>query len=268
MGAYSVGSIATNTSEDYIDELTSGIVYKYSEYVFNGFDETKINDDDAFAEALEGAKQTLKFSIMNAVIITVTEYAIGRLVVVSGLIYGYIKGTSAVKKVKNKASNLFSTLGKKGGFLFKPLKVLSDIALGSQEERLKMAGMANDTANNVTSLMATERQTQTMMSSKKHENMVQALGLNNKTKFSRDQKKLEAYHYKMKTGTWQNTAIDKNLFLSCVPKEYVKQPFNFSSSFVAELNSFKEYAIDSEGKLVNLSQTHLDLLTNNGLSKV
>ena len=265
---HSVNSIATNTSEDYVDELTTGIVYKYADYVFSGFDDKLIKGDDAFAEAMQGAKQTLKFSIMNAVIFSVTEYAIGRLAFASGAIYAYIKGTSAVSKVKSKARGLFRSLGKKGGFLMKPLKIVSDIALGSQEERLAMAKMANSSANNITSLVATERQTQTMMSSQKHDSALKTLGMANDSKFSRDNKKITAYNYKMKTGTWQNNVQDKNLFLSCVPKEYIKTPFSFNNSFVSELNSLREFAVSAEGKLTSLSQTHLDLLSASSLSKV
>jgi len=265
---HKVSSIATNTSEDYVDELTTGIVYKYADYVFSGFDDKLIKNDDAFDEAFEGAKQTLKFSIMNAVIFSVTEYAIGRLAFVSGAIYSYIKGTSAVTKAKSKARGLFSSLGRKGGFLFKPLKVVTDVLIGSQDERLAMAQMANDSANNITNLVSTERQTQTMMKSQQHDSMVKTLGMTNDTKFSRDSKKLTAYNYKMKTGTWQNNQQDKNLFLSCVPKEYIKQPFIFNTTFVNELNSLREFAVSAEGKLMSLSQTHVDILSSHNISKI
>lgn len=267
-GPFTPQSIATNTSEDYIDELTSGIVYKYADYAFSGFDENLIKDDDAFAEALEGAKQTLKFSIMNAVIFTVTEYALTKLVTVSGILYLWIKKRRVVNAVKNGIKNGLGNVPLVGGFLSSGVNTAVTIANGTQAENLKMAEMGNHSANNITSIMGQERQTQTMIKSKQHDNMVQTLGVSSKSKFSRDTKKLEAYNYKMKTGSWQNTTLDKNLFLSCVPREYVKQPFNFTAKFVAELNAFKEYATDSEGKLLNLAQTHVNNMTAHNISKV
>ena len=267
---YGVGSIATNTSEDYVDELTTSLVYKYSEYVFSGFDKEVLNknDTDVMAEALEGAKQTLKFSIMNAVIFTVTEYAITRLVTVSGAIWLWVKKRRVINAVRDSVRKGLGDIPIVGGFLGRATTVASEIANGSQQENLAMAQMANHSANNVTSLIGQERQTQVNMQSSQRKQMLDTLGLSSNEKELRDNKKLEAYHYKMKTGTWENTTIDKNLFLSCVPREYIKQPFSFNTTFVTRLNSFTEFAKSAEGKLTNLAQSHLDLMTTHNLSQV
>lgn len=262
---HSVGSIATNTSEDYIDELASGVVYKYKDYVFSGFDKTKLTSDDSdvMDEALNGAYQTLQFSIMNSVILVVSEYAMSRVIAGSTFIFGYIKGHRVVNNLKKAGRKVYK--GNSGAKLVKKgVKVL----FGTQEERLAMSSMANSNMNNLTTVLSQERQTQTTMKSSKRKQMLDTLGLSSNDKELRDTKKLQSYNYKMKSGTWENTVIDKNLFLSCVPKEYVKQPFMFNTAFVTTLNKFKEFATSAEGNLVNLAQTHVDLMTSHNISKV
>lgn len=131
-----------------------------------------------------------------------------------------------------------------------------------------MAQMANDSANNITSVIGQERQNQIQMQSSQRKQMIDTLGLSSNKKNLRDTKKLEAYHYKMKSGTWANTVQDKNLFYSCVPKEYIKEGFNFNSTFVSKLNQFREYAISTEGEITNYAQVHLDSLTSNNITQV
>lgn len=257
-------SIATNTSEDYIDELTTGIVYKYKDYVFSGFDEKKLKTDgeDVMAEALKGASQTLQFSIMNAVIFSVTEYAMKG--VAHTAIFLYLKSGRAINKVRKGFGNI-PIVGKG---LTATASFFTSLAIGNQEERIAMAKMANDSTDNMTTVLSQERQNQTMQLSHKRTQMLNTLGLASNNKGLRDTKKTEAYYHKMKTGSWANTTLDKNLFLSVVPREYVKQPFAFNSSFVKKLNGFTEFAKSSEDKLVNLAQAHLDNMTSHNLTKI
>jgi|GEM_PF-1741698 hypothetical protein len=263
---YTVGSIATNTSEDYLDELSTGIVYKYKDYVFSGFDVTKLNKDgdDVMKEALDGAYQTLQFTITSAVISTTTAYAMSKIVTVSGAIFTYVKSGRFINKIRKSVSEI-PIVGRAGATA---LGLATKLGIGNQNERLSMAKMANNNANSLVNTVAIERQTQTKMLDSKRKQMLTTMNMGTSDKNSRDSKKLEAYYHKMKTGSWTNTTIDKNLFLSVVPKEYVTQPFSFNSKFVSQLNSFVEFAKSSEGHLISLAQTHLDYITTAGSSRL
>lgn len=271
-GAFSTKGIALNTTEDAIDEGVSNIVYAIGSCYFgDGVKENpKCNNlvQSAFDEALEGAGQTLKFSIMNAVIFRTTEYAITKIIAGSGMIYLWIKKRRVVNAVKRAVSEGLGGIPLVGGFLSGAVKNATDIANGNQAENLAVAQMANNNLNNLTTVISQERQNQILMRSSQNKQVMSSLSLNHEAKGLRDSKKIEAYHYKMKTGTWTNTPEDKRLFYSVVPKEYIKEGFVFTSSFVDKLNSFREYAITTEGKLVNLSQSMLDQITANNLTKV
>ena len=97
MSAFSVSNIASNTVEDGIDEGVSNLVYALGNHYFgDGTKDVKSTDlvNKAFDEALEGAGQTLKFSIMNAVIYRVTEYAIVKVMAGSLAIFTYFFASS------------------------------------------------------------------------------------------------------------------------------------------------------------------------------
>ncbi len=266
MGAFTVKGIATNTVEDGVDEGVSNLVYAMGNHYFgDGAKDAKSSElvKQAFDEALEGAGQTLKFSIMNAVIYRVTEYALVKVMAGSTAIFAYIKGHRIIKHLKKEGRKKYR--GNRG---FKVINKGLKVLFGTQDERLKMAGMANNNINNLTTVLAQERQTATMQVSQQRKQVLSTLGLNHKAKGLNDNKKIEAYHYKMKSGTWVNNVSDKKLFLSVVPKEYVQDTFRFTQSFVDKLNSFTEYAKDSEDKLVNVAQTQVDIMTTHSLSKL
>jgi len=271
MGAFSTASIAQNTVEDGIDEGVSNLVYAMGNHYFgDGTKDAKSSDlvKKAFDEALEGAGQTLKFSIMNAVIYRVTEYALVKVMAGSVAIFTYIKTARIINTVKRKVVNSFGSIPFVGRFAGETLTATTALAIGNQNERLAMSSMANNNLNNLTSVLAQERQTATLQVSHQKKQVMNTLGLNHKAKGLRDNKKIEAYHYKMKSGTWVNNTMDKKLFLSVVPKEYVQEGFRFTNEFVSKLNTYTEYAKDTEDKLVNVAQTQLDTLTTHNLTKV
>lgn len=265
MSAFTVGSIAENTAEDLIDEGVSNLVYSIGNCYFGGTTNQNCTNivDNAFNEAIEGATQTLKYSIMHAVIFKVTEYAMTRLIAGGGILYAYIKSGGIISKVKNKLQGKKfpgkSGLGRVGNYL--------GVLNGSKDERLKLAGMANDSLNTLPTVIAQERQVLSFQKSEQRKQLMTTLGLNQKSKGLNDQKKIEAYNYKMKTGTWEVTSNDKKLFETVVPKMYRSQDFSFNLAFVQKLNTYSEYAITTENKLVNLAQTHLDLMTAHNIAK-
>ncbi len=271
MGAFSVQNIATNTVEDAVDEGISNLVYSLGNCTFgDGAKSAKCDGivKAAFDEALEGAGQTLKFSIMNAAIYRATSYFLPKVLGGSAAIFLYIKGGRIINSVKRSVSNGLSGIPLVGKFLGGTVKTSVEIAVGNQNERLTMATMANKNIDSMTSAVTKEREIATLQVSQQKKQVMSTLGLNHKAKGLRDNKKIEAYHYKMKSGTWKNDAMDKKLFLSVVPKEYIQSTFNFNSTFVEKLNSFTEYAKDSEDKLVNVAQTHLDNMTTHHLTKL
>lgn len=263
MGAWTIPNISENTAEDFIDEGVSNLVYGIGNCYFGDKTNYNCNDlvENSFKEALEGAGQTLKFTIMNAVIFRVTEYAMTKLIFAGGLFYAYVKSGGVIKKIKDKISGS-SLKGKKG---IGALTTMLDSANGTEQERLKLVGMANDSANNIASIVATERQTLSMQTAYQRKQLMTSLGLSQNSKGLNDRKKLEAYNLKMKTGSW--SIADKKLFYDCVPKQYLNG-LTFNQSFIDKLNQYSEYAKTTENKLVNLAQTHLDLITASNLSKV
>lgn len=266
MSAFTVGSIAEATAEDLIDEGVSNLVYSIGNCYFGGTTNQNCTNvvDNAFNEAIEGATQTLRYSIMTAVIFKVSEYAITRLVLGGGALYAYIKSGGLIAKGKKFFENK-QFYGKSG--MTRVANALG-ILNGSKDERLKLAGMANDSLNTIPSVIAQERQVLTIQKSEQRKQLMTTLGLNQKSKGLNDTKKIEIYLYKMKTGTWEVSVNDKKLFESIVPKSYRKEDYSFNLAFVQKLNSFTEYAKTTEDKLVNLAQTHLDLITASNLSKV
>jgi hypothetical protein len=269
MAVNSPGVIAEATTEDFIDEGVSNLVYGIANtYWDTGLQKStdskktfKELGQEAFNEAIEGAEQTLRFSIMNAVIMTVSTYAIDKLVLTGGSFYLWIKKRTLLKNLSGKIKDK-QYFGRTGSA--KISKVL-DVLSGQKDEDLKMVGMANDSANNIVTSISQERQTTTMQLSQQRNQLLKTLGLSQNSKGLNDKKKLEAYNLKMKTGTW--AIADKKLFYDCVPKQYLNG-LQFNQSFLDKLNSYSEYAKTTENKLVNLAQTHLDLMTASNLSKV
>jgi hypothetical protein len=264
----SITDTAENTVETFVDDYSTTITQKYTDYVFSGFDPKKLDGvDSALDEALEGALQTLKFSIMNQVSLVVTEYAMTKLILVGGYIVAYVKAGRVSKIMKSSASKIFNKFGKKGRAIGSALGFIGKSAVGDQNERIALSSMANDTANNITNIVATERQTQFQKESYKRNSLDNALNLDKDLNLQTYQKNLEQYNIKMKTGTWKADINDKKLFMSCVPTNYTSS-LVWNLNFINKLNQFTEFAKDSENKITNLAQTHLDLLTTHNISKV
>jgi len=255
MGAFTVKGIAENTVEDAVDDGVSNLIYALGNCTFGDSKSEKCGDlvKDAFDEALEGAGQTLKFTIMSAAIYRTTEYILPKIIMGSTAIFTYIKSGRVINKIR-KAINETSVLGFKLGRVGSTsLGLATKLAIGNQDERLAMSSMANKNIDSMTTALGKEREIATMQVSAQKQQVMTTLGLNHEAKGLRDNKKIEAYHFKMKTGTWTKSVEDRKLFLSVVPKEYIKQNFNFNTAFVERLNTFTEYAHTTEDKITNLA---------------
>jgi hypothetical protein len=266
-GAFSVASIAENTVEDAIDDGVSNLVYALGNCTFGDSSSSKKCDGvvkDAFDEALEGAGNTLKFTIMSAAIYRTTTYIMPKIIIGSTAIFTYIKAGRYINKMR-KAINETSILGVKVGRVGSvSLGLLTKLTIGNQNERLAMSSMANKNVDSMTTALSKEREIATMQVSAQKRQVMSTLGLNHEAKGLRDNKKIEAYHFKMKTGTWAKTTDDKKLFYSVVPKEYIKTDFQFNTAFVDQLNSFTEYARTTENEIFNLAQMIAKSMARNG----
>ena len=256
-GAFSVSSIAENTVEDAIDDGVSNLVYALGNCTFGDSSHSKKCDGlvkDAFEEALEGAGQTLKFTIMSAAIYRTTTYIMPKIIIGSTAIFTYIKAGRVINKVR-KAINETSILGFKLGRVGSTsLGLATKLAIGNQDERLAMSSMANKNIDSMTTALSKEREIATMQVSAQKQQVMTTLGLNHEAKGLRDNKKIEAYHFKMKSGSWTKSKEDKKLFTSVVPKEYILEGFIWNSVFVDKLNTYTEYARTKENEIVNLAQ--------------
>ncbi|MGK0256209.1 MAG: SLT domain-containing protein [Arcobacteraceae bacterium] len=269
-GAFTTRGIAENTAEDAVDEGISNLVYALGNQYFGDGKNAKDNNlvKAAFDEALEGAGQTLKFSIMNAAIFRSSAYILPKILGGSAAIFTYIKAGRIINSVKRSVSNGLGGIPLVGRFLGGAVKTSVEIAVGNQNERLAMANIASNNMDSYTTALGKEREIATHQVSAQKKQVMSTLGLNHKSKGLNDSKKIEAYHYKMKSGTWVNNSQDQRLFYAVVPKEYIQQGFKFTSSFVEKLNGFSEYARDTENQIVNVAQTNLDLMTTNNLSSI
>jgi len=103
-----------------------------------------------------------------------------------------------------------------------------------------------------------------MQSDSQRKQLMSTLGINHDAKGFTNDKRLEAYNYKMKTGTWTTSTDDKKLFTDVIPRQYIKDGFIYNSSFVDSLNSFTEYAKTKENEIVNLTEILAKTLATKG----
>ncbi|MGM0518197.1 MAG: hypothetical protein ACQERD_00980 [Campylobacterota bacterium] len=262
--------IPGQTAEDFTDELATGIVYKYSNSVMKPLRDklSQSDNDSVLNEALEGALSTFQFATMNTVIQVVQEYVMVKLFATAGTIFAYIKGSSVASKLKNKTQEVLTTFGKYGGAVGKFVKGSLGVVLGTQEERLTMAKMANDNVNNLTNIVSNERQNQILMKSSRRKSFENVLSSSQRNKITNDDKKINMFLHKMKSGTWKNTAQDKYLYEQATAFDFSSSHLMFNKSFVDKLNQLSEYAKDVEGNMINLAQTHVDYVTTLGYTKV
>lgn len=265
------GKILGATFSDSADELSTGLIYKYSNIAMEPLKEAVKNDsgdDSILLEALESGLNTFQFATMNAVINVVEEYVIVKVLASSATIFAYIKGTSIASSLRNKTQGVLTKFGKVGGAVGKFVKGAFGVVIGTQEERLIMAQMANSNVNNITSIIAQERQNQTMMRVGRRKHFDTVLSHSQKGKMVNDDKKINLFLHKMKSGTWKNSKIDKKLYEQATGFDFDTSPVLYNKNFVQKINNLSEYAKDVEGNTINWAQSHLDYVTALGQTKV
>lgn len=257
--------VVSNSGEDFIDELTSAIVYDEGSKVFKKLKEDLGLDpsNSKIDEALEGALSTLQYGLMNIVIVTVTEYALTKSIVIFTGLIAFIKGRSIVQKTKNTAQNLFQKVGKIGGMPFRALQGAMGAIVGSQEQTLAIAKMGNDTANNLTSIVAKERQNQIMLQGNKLNRIDNAKKNIYSVRNNSRSKNMDLFIHKFNTATWKDTLKDKKLYYDCTGQDDKVIPFN--DVLIDKLNSYANIATTASGQIYTQAKATLDLITQIGV---
>lgn len=261
-------SIPINTAEDGIDELTTCIVYKYTNETLKPL-ENQLNEkaDDCQYEALSSALSTFKFGVMNAVIIVVTEYVLSKLILGAGLIFAYIKTARVLSKAKDFIKGKFQSKSK-GSAVGNMLTTVLDVSTGVQDERLAISKMANDNLNNLMTIVTTERGNISNYKFYQRKQFNDLLNLGTSKGRKAFDRANSSFQYKMQTGTWLNTVEDKRIFEKATGVEVKLSGNSTWSSLVEKLNSFAPFAKDLEGKIINLAQVQLNELTARNIKRV
>lgn len=255
-----VAGIVSNSGEDFVDELSTSIVYKYTNEIFAPTLK-KLNESDSLVdEALAGAISTLQFGIMNMVIISVTEYAIGKASLVAGTLFIFLKTTNAARKAKELVAGALGSIPFVG-------KGLGNVARATgsfiAKDRELIAKMTMDTSNNMSTVISQERRNQIMIKQSKYKKVdstVQnAISMRGDGRNSR----MGYYVHKFQTGTWKKTKLDMKHYEEVTGQQNGKE-FRWSSEFVQKLNSYTDIARDAKGEVVNKSQIQLDWINAQG----
>lgn len=258
-----VSQIASNTGEDFIDEAVSGYTYLYTKQAFEPL-LNKIADGDensVMREALEGSIMTLQFGIMNAVIMTVTEYAFAKLATTAALTIAFLKGTYIAQKVKNIVGGLLGAIPFVGRGLGEAVKATGGFL---SADRQIIAQMGNSTSNNMTTLVSQERQNQIMIRQAQHNYADHVTSSAIKLKSNGDNKYLEIFRHKTMTGTWMNTTEDKRIYEKATNTKVAQSGTATWSVLSDKLNKFSSFATTAQGEIMNNVKTSLKLLEKAG----
>jgi hypothetical protein len=258
-----VTGVASNSGEDFVDELSSAIIFKHSAQIFGPIVK-ELNESDSLVDnALGGAITTLQFGIQNLVLISVTQYVISKTALVAGAVYTFLKVTNVAGKVRGIVANSLGAIPFVGRGLSGVVNVTSGF-ISKDRQLIAKAGL--DTNSELTSAIGRERQTQTMMMQsqyRKHDNALdRATSIRNKSRDS----KLSIFTHKTQTGTW--TKKDKSIYENATGQDLASLGVTFNSAYVEKLNSFNAFAKDVEGKILNNAQVQLDHLTTLGYSRI
>lgn len=258
-----VSQIASNTSEDFIDEAVSGYTYLYTKQAFEPL-LNKIADGDensVLREALEGAVMTLQFGIMNAVIITVTEYAFAKLATTAALTIAFLKGTYIAQKVRSIVAGVLGMVPFVGRGAGEAVKATAGFL---SADRQIIAQMGNSTSNNMATLVSQERQNQIMIRKAQHNYADHVTANAVKLKANGDNKYLTIFTHKTMTGTWMNTVEDKRIYEKATNTKVAQSGTATWSVLSEKLNKFSNFARTAEGAILNEVTATLKLLEKAG----
>lgn len=259
-----LGQLPQNTTEDFLDELSSAIVYDEGQEYIKKIKESVNTGNKYVDEALQDALTGAVYQIMNEVVILVTEYALLKAIsVLSGCI-AYIKGRSAVQKFKGGLKNFFARGKTKGNVVGKALGVVGSAIFGSEQQTIAIAKMTNDTANNVISSIGQERQNQILIKNNKMKRVDDYKSNMYSTFNQTTEKKTSMFMDKLSRGKWENTTKDKKLYFEVTGQDSTKVKYN--SSFVSELNKYSQFVTTMKGDIISTAKSNVDLLAGLGVS--
>lgn len=262
--ATKLGGVISNSGEDFVDELTSLIVYKESNELFKNIkSKLDLKEDSILDEAIDGALSTLQFGIMNVVIITVTEYVLTKSVLVLGGIFAFIKTRRIIKNTIDAGSKIIKKMGPLGFGASKAIDSVSGVLVANQTETLTMAKMANSSANNIVSSIGQERQNQIMISGQKLKRIDNTKSNIHNTRNTARTQNMDLFIHKFETGTWKDTKKDKKLYFDCTGQDEKIYPFNLA--FVKQMNEYAPYVRTAKGDIYNQTKATIDLLTKLGV---
>lgn len=255
------GNIVSNTGEDFIEEFASLVVYENGKEISDKLRSyLNLNPDSNFDEALESALSTLTYGIMNAVIVTVVEYAVTKSgILIIGLV-SYIKSRRTLQALKQGILNnpilKRSPLGFAGSVV---AKSTTNAIMGNQQEVLAIAQMVNSSGNNIISNISQERQNQIMLRGQKLKRVQNEKQFFQETRNKSRDKNMDLFMLKFDKAMWKNTQKDKKLYLDCTGLE--SGEVSFTTEFVAKLNSYANVVTTLKGEVFNSTKATLDLLT-------
>lgn len=262
-----IGSIISNSGEDFVDELASAIVYDEGSKIFKditnnlGLDPNNSKVD----EALESALSTLQYGIMNLVIVMITEYALTKSILVLTSIFAYIKTRRMIKAMIDTFTNLPILKRNPVGFVASSvIGKASEVLVANQSETLALAKMANSSSNNIISAVGQERQNQIMLQGQKLKRVDNLKNNIYQTRGNSRTKNMELFIHKFDTATWKNTAKDKKLYYDCTGQDDKVIPFN--SDYVDKINSYANIATTASGQIYTQAKATLDLVTQVGVN--
>ncbi|RXJ82647.1 hypothetical protein [Arcobacter sp. F2176] len=258
-----VSQIAGSTSEDFIDEAVSGYTYWYTKQAFEPL-LNKISggkEDSILREALEGAINTLQFGIMNAVMITVTEYAFSKLALTATATIAFLKATYIAQKARKLITGALGAVP----FVGKGLgNVVSATGSFLSSDRQQIATMANNTSNNLTTVVSQERQNQIMIRGYQHKSADNNTSNAIRLKQNGDNKYITIFTHKTMTGTWLNTTEDKRIYEKATNTTVKSSGTATWSVLYSKLNQFSEFAKTAEGVIMNNTMASVKMLEAQG----
>lgn len=262
------GDIVSNTLEDFNDELITGVAYYLGEKSMKPLEDAlKSEDDSILNEALNSALSSFKYQVMNAVIVSVSTYATAKLVTAGGLLVTYVKTGALVKKLRNLSKGIgnIPLVGKVGS---RVLRFGVDAIVGDQTERIAIASMANNSINNLTTVISKERHTQTVMQSERMKNLNKQVENSQTVVNQKYEQERMLFNAKLKSGGWQNTTEDEKLYIAVTGYNFKTKPQKYTVDFINRLNSVADVAKDVEGNIINQAQAFIDFITTLGYQKV
>jgi len=244
-----MSNIIGNSIEDFIDDLSTSLVHRELKEAFGPLLSSLNADDNVFNDALASALSTLQYGIASSVLMYIQNQVVPYLYKRATVYYTYLIAGKVTRAIAKKVKSSKSFRAKKLG-----IGLLSDTTV----HRIEKAKIANDM---ITHLDNTQLKYHQIQNDTKNSITKSTLG----AKFSDKDKYVHLYTQKTRTGTWTKSNEDKELYIKAVGQ----LPAGASwSKMVDKLNTYSEFAVSLEDKILNLAQVQLDTLTAEKIRKL